>query len=54
MLLEYADSRKKWCFYGDLGSGKTSLIQAICECLKVEDAVTSPTYSLVNEYVYAD
>lgn len=35
---------------GDLGSGKTTLAQAICRGLGVADEVTSPTYALVHEY----
>ena len=35
---------------GDLGSGKTCLIQGICAGLDVEDDVTSPTFTLINEY----
>ena len=35
---------------GDLGSGKTTLAQAICRGLEVSDIVTSPTYALVHEY----
>lgn len=35
---------------GDLGAGKTTLVQAIAEGLGVEGAVTSPTYALVHEY----
>lgn len=37
-------------FNGDMGAGKTTLIKAICKQLEVEDEVSSPTYSLVNEY----
>ncbi len=37
-------------FDGEMGAGKTTLIQKICEVLKVEDTVSSPTFSLVNEY----
>ncbi len=51
-LLAFAGNRKKWCFYGELGAGKTTLIKALCAYLKVEESVTSPTYSLVNEYTY--
>lgn len=35
---------------GPMGAGKTTLIKAICKELGVEDEVSSPTYSLVNEY----
>ncbi len=39
-------------FYGDLGSGKTTFIQGICEGLKVDPdiAITSPTFSIINLY----
>ena len=35
---------------GDLGSGKTCLTQGICAGLEVEDYVTSPSFTLINEY----
>jgi tRNA threonylcarbamoyladenosine biosynthesis protein TsaE len=35
---------------GDLGSGKTCLTQGICVGLEVNDYVTSPTFTLINEY----
>ena len=37
-------------FCGDLGSGKTCMIQGVCEALQVADYVTSPTFILINEY----
>jgi tRNA threonylcarbamoyladenosine biosynthesis protein TsaE len=37
-------------FEGDLGAGKTSLIKEICSVLGCKDNVTSPTFSLINEY----
>lgn len=49
-LIEFGGSTSLWCFEGEMGSGKTTLIQSICASLGVEDAVTSPTFSLVNEY----
>jgi len=41
---------KKFAFYGPMGSGKTTLIKAICHELGASSLVTSPTFSLVNEY----
>ena len=35
---------------GDLGAGKTTLVQAICRGYGVTEPVTSPTYALVHEY----
>lgn len=35
---------------GDLGAGKTTLAQAICEGYGVSESVTSPTYALVHRY----
>ena len=39
-----------FAIYGRMGSGKTTLIRAICREMGVEDTVTSPTFTLVNEY----
>jgi tRNA threonylcarbamoyladenosine biosynthesis protein TsaE len=35
---------------GELGAGKTTLVQAICRAYGVADEVTSPTYALVHRY----
>ena len=45
---------KLFLFYGEVGSGKTTLIKKICKYLKVEEIVTSPTFSIVNKYTYAN
>jgi tRNA threonylcarbamoyladenosine biosynthesis protein TsaE len=37
-------------FEGEMGAGKTTLIRALCGALGVADDVSSPTFSLVNEY----
>ena len=37
-------------FYGAMGAGKTTFITAVCAALGVRDIVTSPTFTLVNEY----
>lgn len=53
-LLDFAGSRKVMVFSGEIGAGKTTFIQAICRFLKVNEQVTSPTFSLINEYSYRD
>lgn len=35
---------------GEMGAGKTTLIKSICKYLGVTDTVSSPSFSLVNEY----
>lgn len=39
-----------WCFEAEMGAGKTTLIKQICEELQVIDAMSSPTFAIVNEY----
>jgi tRNA threonylcarbamoyladenosine biosynthesis protein TsaE len=43
-------SKKTLLFYGSMGVGKTTLIKEIVKQLGVDDVVSSPTFSLVNEY----
>ena len=38
-------------FHGDMGVGKTTLIKEICKILGTEDLISSPTFSIVNEYI---
>ena len=38
-------------FYGKMGSGKTTLIKAICARLGVVDIVQSPTFAIINQYM---
>lgn len=40
-----------FALYGEMGSGKTTLIKRLCRELGVRENVTSPTFSLVNEYL---
>lgn len=51
-LLKFAEGEKIFLFQGEMGAGKTSLIKSICLQLGMLENVSSPTYSLVNEYVY--
>jgi tRNA threonylcarbamoyladenosine biosynthesis protein TsaE len=49
-LLNRTGDNKLLAFYGAMGSGKTTIIKAICEVLGAVDTATSPTFTLVNEY----
>lgn len=49
-FVEHIGDNKVFAFYGKMGAGKTTFIKAVCECLGVEDTVTSPTFAIVNEY----
>lgn len=37
-------------FYAELGAGKTQFIKGLCSYLKVDDVVTSPTFTVINQY----
>lgn len=43
-----------FAFHGQMGAGKTTFIHALCDIKKVKDAVSSPTFSLINEYFYEE
>ncbi len=49
---KYVQPYKIFTFRGSMGAGKTTFISHVCHCLQVSDAVTSPTYSIINEYRY--
>ena len=41
-------------FHGEMGAGKTTLIAALCRAKGVQDAVSSPTFSIINEYAFTE
>lgn len=49
-LLYFANGDKFFVFEGDMAAGKTTLIKTFCAHLGVKDVVSSPTFSIVNEY----
>jgi tRNA threonylcarbamoyladenosine biosynthesis protein TsaE len=51
---QYAHQFPVMAFSAEMGAGKTSFIHALCDHLGVKDAVSSPTFALINEYHYED
>jgi tRNA threonylcarbamoyladenosine biosynthesis protein TsaE len=49
-LIQICEGKKIFAFSGQMGAGKTTFIKAICIALGVKDTISSPTFSLVNEY----
>jgi len=49
-LLKHFGENKIFAFYGSMGAGKTTIIKTICEHLGAVDIISSPTFTLVNEY----
>lgn len=50
---EFADKLKMGdvvCLYGDLGAGKTAFVQGLAKGLGIHEHITSPTFTIVNEY----
>ena len=48
------DDANVFAFHGNMGAGKTTFIHALCDAKGVKDVVGSPTFSIINEYVYAN
>jgi tRNA threonylcarbamoyladenosine biosynthesis protein TsaE len=52
-LVKYK-GKNVFAFHGEMGAGKTTFIHALCDVLKVTGRVTSPTFSIINEYRAAE
>ena len=52
-FLQQIGENRLVAFYAPMGAGKTTFITALCKHLGVEDAVCSPTSTIVNEYLSA-
>lgn len=50
-FIEVVKDKRTFAFNGQMGAGKTTFIKAICEQLGVKDTISSPTFSIVNEYL---
>ncbi|QBQ42595.1 tRNA (adenosine(37)-N6)-threonylcarbamoyltransferase complex ATPase subunit type 1 TsaE [Sphingobacterium psychroaquaticum] len=49
-LIQHFKDDRVFLFYGNMGAGKTTFVNAICKALGVIDSTSSPTFSIVNEY----
>ncbi|MBL7936592.1 MAG: tRNA (adenosine(37)-N6)-threonylcarbamoyltransferase complex ATPase subunit type 1 TsaE [Bacteroidia bacterium] len=49
-LVAFAGNCKMFLFDAPMGAGKTTFIKSLCQFLDVTDTMSSPTYSIVNEY----
>ena len=49
-FIQLVGSKKHFAFRGEMGAGKTTFIKAICQQLGTNDLISSPTFSIVNEY----
>ena len=53
-FFQISGQNKTFAFSGDLGAGKTTFISALCKEAGVKDIITSPTYSIIQEYATDD
>ncbi len=50
----YVKEAKVFAFHGEMGAGKTTIIEALCRSKGVKDVMGSPTFSIINEYAYCE
>ena len=53
-VLNWAEASKIFLLNGQMGAGKTTLINWVCKKMGVKEHTSSPTYSIVNEYLDND
>lgn len=53
-LIAFAGAERVFFFEAPMGAGKTTFIKSLCTRLGVVDTMSSPTYSVVNEYAMQD
>ena len=50
-ILQFTGTKRVFAFHGEMGSGKTTIIKQLCRELGSHDNFSSPSYSIVNEYL---
>src|SRR5215212_5216534 len=50
----YVQDQKVFAFHGQMGAGKTTIIEALCRYKGVKDTMGSPTFSIINEYSFLE
>lgn len=53
-LLQEFPNDRVFCFYGEMGAGKTTFIKVVCQQLGAADTTSSPTFAIINEYLTQD
>ncbi|MDR0558641.1 MAG: tRNA (adenosine(37)-N6)-threonylcarbamoyltransferase complex ATPase subunit type 1 TsaE [Prevotellaceae bacterium] len=53
-IIQKIENKRIIALYGKMGAGKTTLIKEICKEMGAKENVTSPTFSLINEYTAHD
>lgn len=48
----HATGTAVFLFYGEMGAGKTTIIEALCVAKGVKERMGSPTFSIINQYAY--
>ena len=50
LFLKAIGNKKVIALHGQMGAGKTTFVHAVCKVLKVNSNISSPTFSIINEY----
>lgn len=51
---QHVQTANVFLFYGEMGAGKTTLIEALCAAKGVNERMGSPTFSIINQYAYTE